>query len=107
MPWRNYRATAAFSLMHLDLELRALDILKKADIDVGIAGKDESCCGGRAYELGFVDEFTKFAPTHMETLQKAGELEMLYMTTLTPTRKTKLTLSKMMIPFLCFLIPSV
>ena len=30
----------------------AVDLLKKAGVDVGIAGKEEACCGGRVYEIG-------------------------------------------------------
>jgi Fe-S oxidoreductase len=50
----------------------AVNTLRKFGIDVGIAGQDEACCGGRAYELGYRNEFSKFAPTHLEKLQTAG-----------------------------------
>jgi Fe-S oxidoreductase len=36
-------------------------LLKDAGIDVGIAGSEESCCGGRAYEIGYQGEFAKYA----------------------------------------------
>ncbi len=51
---------------------RAVNILQNAGIEVAVAGKDEACCGGRAYELGYIDEFTQFAPSHAEKLQRAG-----------------------------------
>jgi Fe-S oxidoreductase len=50
----------------------AVNLLKKAGVDVGIAGKDENCCGGRAYELGYVGEFTKYAENNAEMLKTAG-----------------------------------
>ena len=31
----------------------AVNLLKKAGVDVGIMGKEEACCGGRAYEMGY------------------------------------------------------
>jgi Fe-S oxidoreductase len=50
----------------------AVNLLFKAGIDVGIMGKDETCCGGRAYELGYQGELTKYAEHNMEMLQTAG-----------------------------------
>ena len=50
----------------------AVNLLKKAGVDVGIAGRDENCCGGRAYELGYVGEFTKYAENNIEMLKTAG-----------------------------------
>ncbi len=55
-----------------DSARNAVNILKNAGMDVAIAGKDEACCGGRAYELGYTAEFAAFAPSHVEILQKAG-----------------------------------
>jgi len=50
----------------------AVNLLRKAGTDVGIAGKEETCCGGRAYELGYHGEFTKYAEKNMELLKTAG-----------------------------------
>jgi Fe-S oxidoreductase len=50
----------------------AVTLLKKAGVDVGIAGKDETCCGCRAYELGYQGEFTKYAENNIEMLKTAG-----------------------------------
>jgi Fe-S oxidoreductase len=50
----------------------AVNLLKKAGVDVGIAGKDETCCGGRAYELGYQGELTKYAENNIEMLKAAG-----------------------------------
>ncbi len=50
----------------------AVNLLKKAGVDVGIAGKDETCCGGRAFEMGYQGEFIKYAESNMEMLRTAG-----------------------------------
>ncbi|MDD5434941.1 MAG: (Fe-S)-binding protein [Nitrospira sp.] len=50
----------------------ALTILIKAGVDVGIMGKDESCCGGKAYSLGFRGEFRKFAESNTDAWVNAG-----------------------------------
>ncbi|OGO18332.1 MAG: hypothetical protein A2Z02_02440 [Chloroflexi bacterium RBG_16_48_7] len=47
-------------------------LLQKSGVDLAIAGKDENCCGGRAYELGYVGEFTKYAENNLEMLKNAG-----------------------------------
>ena len=60
-----------------DEELRetvrtAVTLLKNAGVDVGIMGKDESCCGARAYDMGYKGEFTKFAENATEAWTAAG-----------------------------------
>ena len=50
----------------------AVAILKKAGVDIGIMGRDESCCGVRAYDMGFKDEFTRFAQNAIEAWREAG-----------------------------------
>jgi Fe-S oxidoreductase len=49
-----------------------LTLLQKAGVDIGIMGMDEACCGGRAYELGYAGELTKFAEHQMEAYRAAG-----------------------------------
>jgi Fe-S oxidoreductase len=49
-----------------------LTLLKDAGIDIGIMGTDEACCGGRAYELGYAGELTKYAEHQLESLRTAG-----------------------------------
>lgn len=49
-----------------------VNLLKKAGVDVGIAGKDETCCGGRAYELGYQGELTKYTENNMDMLKTSG-----------------------------------
>lgn len=50
----------------------AVNLLKKAGVDVGIAGKNEACCGGRAFEMGYQGELVKYAENNMEMLRTAG-----------------------------------
>ncbi|MBN1190332.1 MAG: (Fe-S)-binding protein [Dehalococcoidales bacterium] len=50
----------------------ALDLLIRAGVDVGIMGKEETCCGGRSYEMGYEGELTKFAEHNMEMLKATG-----------------------------------
>lgn len=51
---------------------KALTILKKAGVDVGVMGKDEACCGGKAYDLGYHGEFTKYVEHNTEAWRSAG-----------------------------------
>jgi Fe-S oxidoreductase len=50
----------------------AVKILNKAGVDFGIAGDDENCCGGRAYQMGYKDDFLKQAEKNMAMIKKAG-----------------------------------
>ena len=50
----------------------AVNLLKKAGVDIGIAGKDENCRGGRAYELGYQGEFIKYAENNVEMMKTSG-----------------------------------
>jgi Fe-S oxidoreductase len=50
----------------------AMSIVKAAGVDVGIMGAQETCCGGRAYEIGYVGEFTKYAEHCLETYNGLG-----------------------------------
>ncbi len=48
-----------------------LTLLKKAGVDVGIA-REELCCGGRAYEMGYKEDFLTQAEKMMDQLRKSG-----------------------------------
>ena len=48
------------------------NILKQAGIDFGIMGKEETCCGGRAYEWGYQGEITKYAEHNAQMWKTAG-----------------------------------
>ena len=50
----------------------ALQLLLDAGIDAGIMGAEECCCGGRAYEIGYAGELTKYAEHQLETWRSAG-----------------------------------
>jgi Fe-S oxidoreductase len=50
----------------------SIALLKKAGVDVGIAEKEEACCGGRAYEMGYEGELTKYAEHNMELFRETG-----------------------------------
>jgi len=47
-------------------------LLQKAGVDIGVLGGDEACCAGRAYELGYEGELTKFAEHHADTFKTVG-----------------------------------
>jgi len=49
-----------------------LNLLQKADVDFGIAGERESCCGGRAYEMGYKGDFLRQAEYNMELFKRSG-----------------------------------
>jgi Fe-S oxidoreductase len=50
----------------------AVTLLKKAGVDFGIAGESESCCGGRAYQMGYTEDFLNQARKNMERIKKSG-----------------------------------
>jgi len=50
----------------------AIKLLKAGEADIGIMGKEESCCGGHAYEIGYMGEFTKYAEHFIETFNSLG-----------------------------------
>jgi Fe-S oxidoreductase len=49
-----------------------LTLLRDAGVDIGIMGRAEMCCGGRAYELGYESELIQCASRHAKVLKKAG-----------------------------------
>ncbi|MBN1189091.1 MAG: (Fe-S)-binding protein [Dehalococcoidales bacterium] len=50
----------------------AISLFQKAGVDIGIMGGNESCCGGRAYQMGYRGEFVKFAENNIEAWKTAG-----------------------------------
>ncbi len=50
----------------------AVELLRKADVDFGIAGENESCCGSRAYQMGYEKDFLRQAKRNMEMIKKSG-----------------------------------
>jgi Fe-S oxidoreductase len=49
-----------------------LKLLQKAGIDAGIAGAQEPCCGGRAYQMGYKADFLNQAKGYIQKLKHAG-----------------------------------
>jgi Fe-S oxidoreductase len=50
----------------------AVTLFRNTGIDIGILGENESCCGGRAYQMGYRKEFTQCAARNIAALNKAG-----------------------------------
>jgi len=49
-----------------------VDLLQKAGVDIGVAGDNESCCGGRAHEMGYKEDAVRQAEKNMAVYKKAG-----------------------------------
>jgi Fe-S oxidoreductase len=47
-------------------------LLQKAGVNFGIADGNETCCGGRAYQMGYKGEFLNQAKKNMEMFKKSG-----------------------------------
>ena len=47
-------------------------ILNKAGVNFGIGYENETCCGGRAYQMGYQEDFLNQARKNMAMLKKAG-----------------------------------
>jgi Fe-S oxidoreductase len=68
-----YHAGCRYSF---DPELReiaraGLSLLANAGVDVGILARDEVCCGGRSYEMGYGSELAKYADHNARAWQRA------------------------------------
>jgi len=50
----------------------AVNLLKKAGVDVGIMGKEEVCCDCRAYNIGYHGELQKYAEHNVDNWRTAG-----------------------------------
>jgi len=62
---------------HYDKEMwkvarATVTLLQEAGVDVGTAGGHESCCGGRAYQMGYKEDFLRQARYNMEQFKKSG-----------------------------------
>jgi len=51
---------------------RAVRLLQEAGLDIGTAGAEESCCGGRAFELGYQGEARNFADDLAARVKASG-----------------------------------
>jgi Fe-S oxidoreductase len=50
----------------------AVSLLTRAEVDIGIMGVDEICCGQRAYDTGYRQEFSVCAEKNIAAWKKAG-----------------------------------
>jgi len=50
----------------------AVTVLRNAGVDVGIMGNEESCCGARAYDMGFRNEPARFAEKVLDSWKSSG-----------------------------------
>ena len=50
----------------------AVKLMQKAGVDFGILGNNEICCGGRAYEMGYKQDFLDQAGKYMALIDKSG-----------------------------------
>ena len=57
----------------------AVNIMKKAGADIGIAGKDEACCGGRIYEMGYRGNFINYADDFLSRVKASGASKIVVM----------------------------
>jgi Fe-S oxidoreductase len=47
-------------------------LLEKAGVNFGIGGANELCCGGRAFQMGYKDDFMQQAEANMVAIEKSG-----------------------------------
>jgi Fe-S oxidoreductase len=47
-------------------------LIQKAGVNFGIAGDNETCCGGRAYRMGYKEDFMNQAKKNMAMIKKSG-----------------------------------
>jgi Fe-S oxidoreductase len=50
----------------------SVNLMLEAGIDVGIAGREESCCGARMYELGYRGEAANYADDMVSRVKASG-----------------------------------
>ncbi len=50
----------------------AVTLLRTAGVDLGIMGTGETCCGGRAYNMGYRNDFLFCAETNIAAWRKSG-----------------------------------
>ncbi len=50
----------------------AVNLLTKAGVDFGIMGEAETCCGGRAYQMGYRNDFIKCAERNINAWSSKG-----------------------------------
>ncbi len=51
---------------------QSVALMQQAGVAVGIMGREENCCGGRAYEMGYLGEYDKYARHNIDTFNNLG-----------------------------------
>ena len=51
---------------------KGIEVLQKAGLVVGTLGSADNCCGSRAFQMGFEDEFKEAAQRNLAAFEKAG-----------------------------------
>ena len=55
-----------------DIARAGVNLLRLAGVDLGIAGKEEACCGGRAFDIGYRGEMEKYADDFQGRVKASG-----------------------------------
>jgi len=55
-----------------DIVKAGVNLLRQAGVDIGIAGKEEACCGGRAFDIGYRGEMEKYADDFISRIKASG-----------------------------------
>lgn len=55
-----------------EIPRKTIELFRKSGIEVGIGGSREMCCGGRAFELGYKEEFLNHARSYANLLRERG-----------------------------------
>ncbi len=55
-----------------DIARSDIMLLKNSGVNVGIAGSDEACCGGRAFEIGYQGEMKNYADDMASRVNASG-----------------------------------
>jgi Fe-S oxidoreductase len=63
---------ASFNKDMWKLAQTTVKLLQKSGVDFGIAGENETCCGGRAYQMGYQEDFLNQAKKNMAMIKKSG-----------------------------------
>jgi Fe-S oxidoreductase len=50
----------------------AVKLLQKAGVSFGILGENETCCGGRAFEMGYKQDFLEQAKKNIDLVKRSG-----------------------------------
>jgi Fe-S oxidoreductase len=63
---------ASYDKSYQKLAKATVKILQKAGVNFGIGYENESCCGGRAFQMGYKEDFLNQAEKNMAMLKKAS-----------------------------------